>query len=178
MPENKSNETIKAIPAEDVDRVDGKDKFIPIETIIEYASKGLSLSEIAKLCNCSKQNVHQRLQAVAFNKTDLENFKNHRKDVFAFIQSKLLNSLDEETIKEMNPYQRVISAGVLYDKERLERGQPTEIYDQFTITASLEEIRKRKEELLKEIQIRDVTSDEASNNNQTNTEEIKTHENR
>src|SRR5574337_839065 len=99
MPKNtKSDEVIKAIPAGDVEilppgqDVDKPQKNISIESIIEYASKGLTLSEVAKLCNCSKQNVQQRLRAVAFDKTDLENFKNHRKDVFAFIQAKLLNS--------------------------------------------------------------------------------------
>lgn len=56
--------------------------------------------------------------------------------------------------------------GILEDKKRLIRGQSTENIDQFTIQTSLEEIRKRKEELLKELQVKDVT------------EEIKSHENR
>ena len=122
MSKNTQTEAIKAIPAEDVEvisltKVDKKE-IIPIESIIEYASKGLNLSQIAKLCDCTRQNVHQRLQAVAYDKAVLENFKRHRGDVFAFIQSKLLNSIDDQAIKSMNAAQRVVCTGILYDKER------------------------------------------------------------
>jgi len=137
-----------------IEAIDRSHKNIPIENIIEYAQKGLSLPEIAKLLGCSKQNVQQRLEAVGFNKEDLENFKNHRGDVLAFIQSKLLNSIDDETIKGMNPYQRIVGTGILFDKERLETGRSTQIIDTFELTARLEDLQKQREEILKRIEIR------------------------
>ena len=106
-------------------RIDRSNKDIPIQSVIEYRNKGLSLGEIAKLTGCSKQNIHQRLESVGYDKENLEYFKKHRGDVFAFIQSRLLNSIDDETIKGMNAYQRIIGASIMYDKERLETGKST-----------------------------------------------------
>ena len=132
------NENKVIVPDEiispDCDGIDRTSKSIPIEIIIQYMSRGLNIVEVAKLCGCSKQNVQQRLKAVAFDKTDFENFKKSRGDVFAFIQSKLLNSIDSEEIKKMPVYQRVVSVGILYDKERLERGLATERIDTFAVT--------------------------------------------
>lgn len=67
MSENtKSDEAIKAIPAEDVevippDGIDTKTKDIPLETLIALRNKGLTLEEIAKLINCCKQSISQGL---------------------------------------------------------------------------------------------------------------------
>ena len=165
------NEIIKAYPEVEIIPPDGIDKSrrnkdIPIETIIEYRSKGLSLNEIAKLIGCSKQNVHKRLEAVGYSKEDLENFKNHRADVFAFLQSRLLNSIDDETIKELNAYQRIIGIGVLYDKERLTRGQSTANVDVHELFESIEQRQARIDALREELGCI------------TKTEEIKTDENK
>src|SRR3990170_5494193 len=102
--------------------IDRSHKNIPIETIIEYRNRGLSYMEIAKLTGCSRQNVQQRLETVEYSKEDLDHFKKHRGDVFAFLQSKLLN-IDMGEIKELNPYQRIVGASIMYDKERLEQGK-------------------------------------------------------
>ncbi len=130
-----------------IDRIDRSHKNIKIETIIEYKNRGLGYSEIAKLTGCSRQNVEQRLKTVEYSKEDLENFKNHRKDVFAFLQSKLLNSIDAEEIKELNPLQRIIGAGILFDKEEKLQGTQERI-DTFALNASIEELERRKQELL------------------------------
>lgn len=88
MTENKSDETIKAIPTEDVEvippgkNVDKPQKDIPIETLISLRNKGHTLEEIAKIVNCCKQNVHQRLEAIGYSKERVENFKENRADVF------------------------------------------------------------------------------------------------
>lgn len=181
MSKNTKSEAIKAFPAEDVEVISlaGVDKkeIIPIENIIEYVNKGLTLSQIAKLCGCSRQNVHQRLQAVAYDKAGLENFKRHRGDVFAFIQSKLLNSIDDQAIKSMSAAQRVVCTGILYDKERIERGLSTENISIAEINLSLEQIGKRKEELLRQIGVDVFNSDKGemkSNSDQIKSEEIKT----
>jgi predicted DNA-binding protein YlxM (UPF0122 family) len=135
------------IPPNDV--IDRRHKEIPIESIIEYMSKGLNLGEVAKLCNCSKQNIQQRLKAVAFDKTDLENFKKRRVDVFAFIQSKLLNSIDLEELKKMPVYQRVVSASILYDKERLESGKSTSNINVVEVQGTIEDLQKQAAALRK-----------------------------
>ena len=131
--------------------IDRSHKNIPIETIIEYRNRGLSYTEIAKLTGCSRQNVQQRLEAVGYDKEDLENFKKHRGDVFAFLQSKLLNSIDLHELKEISPIQRIVGTGILFDKERLQRGESTENVNVFELEASIEEYRKKRLELLKRV---------------------------
>ena len=125
--------------------IDRSHKNIPIQTIIEYRNRGLGYSEIAKLTGCSRQNVEQRLSTIEYSKEDLENFKNHRKDVFAFLQSKLLNSIDISEIKELNPLQRIVATGILFDKE--EKLQEPENINTFALIADLEAVQKRIREL-------------------------------
>ena len=131
--------------------IDRSHKDIPIETIIEYRNKGLTYKEIGKLTGCSRQNIQQRLEIVEYSKEDLENFKKHRGDVFAFMQSKLINSIDLEEIKEMNPYQRIISTGILFDKERLQRGESTENIDVVAANLNIAELQRQAEELRKSL---------------------------
>lgn len=124
---------------------------VPIEDIIAYRKKGLSLAEIAKLTGRCKQTIHERLESVGYSPESLDNFIKHRGDVLAHFQSKLLNSLTPEAINEMYPHQRVLSAAILYDKERLERGKSTQNINVAEVTASIEELRKEAVELRKSL---------------------------
>jgi DNA-binding transcriptional regulator GbsR (MarR family) len=150
-------ETIKINP-EDMEiispvSIDRSNKQIPIETIIEYKNRGLSLSEIEKLIGCSKQNVSQRLQEVGYDKNNLEHFKKNRKEVFAFIQSKMLNSIDKEEIKRMPVAQRVLCSGILYDKEEKEGEKIVETVNYGDLKAVHERLRNERETLEKIIDI-------------------------
>ena len=131
--------------------IDRSHKNIPIETIIEYRNRGLSYTEIAKLTGCSRQNVQQRLETVEYSKEDIENFKKHRGDVFAFLQSKLINSIDSDAIKGMQPYQRIIGASILYDKERLEQGKSTGNINILEVSATIEDLQRQAEVLRKSL---------------------------
>lgn len=156
MPENIKPEDVKMIsPSEDVDK---KQKNIPIETLIALKNKGLTLEQIATLAKCSKQNVHQRLEAVGYNKQDLENFKESRADVFAFLQSKLINSIEHAEIKKLNPYQRIVGASILYDKERLELGKSTGRIDIHCVINQIESLTRQEQVL--EARYRHLTSKE------------------
>ena len=126
-----------------------KNKDIPIQTIIEYRNQGLSCGEIAKLTGCSRQNVQQRLDSVEYNKEDLANYKKHRADVFAFIQSKMLNSIDDVEIKRMPVAQRVLCTGILYDKEEKEDRKVVEFINYAETKENYERLRKERESLEK-----------------------------
>ena len=184
MPKNtKSDEAIKAcpersrraIPDEDVEVIPpGKDvdkpqKDIPLETLISLRNKGHSLEEIAKIVKCSKQNVQQRLESFGYSKERVENFKENRADVFAFLQSKILNSIVDAEIEKLNPYQRIVGASILYDKERIERGQSTGRIDIHHVTGSIE--RLSAQEKILEARYRLFTGKELK-------EEIKTDKNK
>ncbi len=160
-----SDKPIEAVPAEDVEVISDKDidkpqKDIPIETLVSLRNKGLSFEQIARITGCCKQNVHQRLESIGYSKERLENFKESRADVFAFMQSKLLNSIDNAAIQKMQPYQRIIGTGILYDKERLERGQSTGIIDITTTIRSIEDLSAREKIL--EAQFRELTEKKKS----------------
>ena len=102
-------------------------KNIPIEVLIGYSQQGLSAPEIGKLVGCSPTNIYQRFQTVNYTPQHLESFKKNRADLMAQKQRELLSALDSEAIKRMAPRDVVVSYGILYDKERLERGQATSI---------------------------------------------------
>jgi hypothetical protein len=102
-------------------------KDIPIDLLLDYSSKGLTYRDIAKLAGCSAANVHQRIKAVNFDPNHLRAYKDNRADLLAWKQRELILSLDSAEIKAMQPRDRIVSYGILYDKERLERGQATSI---------------------------------------------------
>ena len=126
---------------------DNLPKKIPIETIIAYRRKGLSINDIATIVGCSKQNVWERLQTVGYDDVDLDSFNNSRADILAFVQSKLINSLDSDAIKEMQPYQRVVATGILYDKERLERGKSTSNINVVEVTGTIADLQAQASKL-------------------------------
>ena len=100
---------------------------INIAKAIELRSKGLSITDIAKHFDCTKQSVSLCLQKYDPNYTvDLQQYKDTRADLFAAKQAQLLFSLTQDDIKSMAPGSRITGAAILYDKERLERGQATE----------------------------------------------------
>jgi predicted DNA-binding protein YlxM (UPF0122 family) len=101
------------------------DKPVPVEKLLKWRKQGLSYAEIGNLAGVSKQAVHQRLALYRDAVENLPAFKEHRADLFAVQQSRLLNSLTDKDIKSMAPASRVVSAGILYDKERLESNKST-----------------------------------------------------
>lgn len=100
-------------------------KGIPISKLIEYRNKDLSYQDIADLVGCSKPNVYARLKQYDGEIKSLKSYKENRADVLAVVGSKMLNSLTSNDIEKASAYQRVGMFALLYDKERLERGQST-----------------------------------------------------
>ena len=125
--------------------------LIPIQDLIYYRERGLSYSEIAKLANCSKQNVHERLQNIKYSPSSNDNFRKHRGDVLSFIQSRLLNTLDDSALQEMSPYQRIIAMGILFDKERLERGESSSNVS-ISLSTRLQKALKRRQSKVVDVQ--------------------------
>ena len=106
--------------------IEPKTRKIDLPKALELRQKGLTEQEIADLFHCTKQAVSKALKPYAdlFN-GEIEVFKKNRADLFASTQRELLESFDPSDIKKMNVKDRVIALGIMYDKERLERGQST-----------------------------------------------------
>ena len=138
-------------PHEDTEITRPGPKDIPIESIIEYRLKGLSTRDIAALVGCSHVNVVKRLQRHCDDVDLLPMHKKHRADILTLSGKKLLQSVTDGTIKEMSGLQRITAYGILYDKERLERGQSTanvSIHDiDRSLSTAAEEIERLRLEL-------------------------------
>jgi hypothetical protein len=137
-------------------------KYIPIETILKLHEKNLSSSQIATLVGCGASAIRSRLATCRDILKHTENFKSNRADVLAFHQQKVLSKL---TLAEVKPPKTsrdlkdaVTAFGILYDKERLERGQTTVNIDFPIISKKLQAIKEEREKLRqKRIQLTGVT---------------------
>ena len=154
MPKSSKSLTIKK------DKPDGRPaNAIHMERIIALRNKGLSLAEIAGVLNCSKQNIHERLQGYAEDIDALQDFKDNKADTLAVYQRRMLNSLTPGDIKSASPYQRVGMFALLYDKERLERGQTTENIGYMDYNHALDQVMRERERLQDELGIEGDTID-------------------
>lgn len=89
----------------------------------------LTYAEIAKVQGVTPQNVHKKIKHLIPSALTQDYIAN-RGDILANAQLRLLASgLTDAKLKKVSPRDAVVSVGILYDKERLERGQATEITD-------------------------------------------------
>ncbi len=98
-------------------------KNISDEEILDLRLKGFSHKRIADILGCSKTNITQRLGKYKTELEGLEGFKKNRADIFALHQIRALANVSNEKLKGASLRDIVIATGVLYDKERQERGQ-------------------------------------------------------
>ena len=126
-------------------------KGIPLDVIIDYIDSGLSNQETAKLVGCSKQNISARLQTAGIKPNYLTKFKNHRADIIAAYQYKILNSLSDKDYKKASLVQKTTAFGTLYDKERLERGETTENIAFADLTRDYDKLREKGKALEAEL---------------------------
>ena len=78
--------------------------------------------EIAKSVNTSRQAVHQALDRYGLEPNALKTFKENRADLLAGMQEKIYQAVDSDSIKKMIERRGMTDLGILYDKERIERG--------------------------------------------------------
>jgi len=122
--------------------VDCSPKYTPIEKILKYRKQGLSLPEIGGILGISKQAVHQRLQPYAEELENLEDYKEHRADILALKGRQILKNIDNDRLEKASAYQLAGMYGILYDKERLERGEST--HNIASIHSDIQELKALK----------------------------------
>jgi hypothetical protein len=101
-------------------------KGISTQEVVELSSKGLSDRQIATLLNCSKTTVNHHLRNHRTDIKGLKYFKQNKADILALYQKKLLYSITTDDIKKMPAGTKITGAAILFDKERLLRGESTE----------------------------------------------------
>lgn len=85
----------------------------------------LTVREIATLTECDHSNVVRVLQRYGIVAKEVKEFKDHRAEVLAGLQHKLIQSITADDIKKAPLGSRILAAAQLYDKERLETGKST-----------------------------------------------------
>ncbi len=86
----------------------------------------LTTTEIGKMVGCNHSNVVNTLKRYGIQKASTDDYIANRAQVFAGLQERILKSITDEDIKKTPAIQKVTAASILYDKERLERGQSTD----------------------------------------------------
>lgn len=110
------------LPAKQKRRLSANDKSHAIELRL---NSGLTYQEIGKILNTSKQTIHRNLAKLIPDKTT-EVYKEHRADILSHAQLRILSNVTESKLKKSSARDLIVSAGILYDKERIERGGSTE----------------------------------------------------
>jgi len=131
--------------------INGINDPIPLAKIIELRNKRLSYSEMATLLGCTKENICQRLKPFRMSVENLKSIKENRADTLAVVSDTVLNSLTETDIKSASAYQRVGMYGILYDKERIERGQVSSIVGHVDFTGKLKDLEAQEQALMAEL---------------------------
>ena len=81
--------------------------------------------EIAETVPASPQLVSAVMQRYGITPNQSKSFKEHRADIFAGMQAKILEHVDDDRLKKAPAGSLVLAACQLYDKERLERDLST-----------------------------------------------------
>jgi hypothetical protein len=92
---------------------------------LKETNPALTVREIATLTNCDHSNVVRVLQRYGIVAQEVNEFKDHRAEVLAGLQHRLIQSITSEDIKKAPLGSRILAAAQLYDKERLEVGKTT-----------------------------------------------------
>ena len=97
------------------------------ESILAVAAVAPTLTppEIARTCGTSRQMVHTVLARYGIEQANVDNYKQHRAEILAGLQDKIISTIDDDAIKAAPLAARAATYGILFDKERLERGQAT-----------------------------------------------------
>jgi hypothetical protein len=114
----------------------------------------LNTREIGELAECDHSHVVRVLARYGVEQGLVEKYKRGRADIFAGIQGRILDTITNDDIKKASLQQKVTAAGILYDKERLERGESTS--NTISIVADIEAVRRAKVEGKRQVDVETV----------------------
>lgn len=127
-------------------------------------TNNLSLDDIAKHFNCHKSSVHaalSRFEKLLRPNEEIEAFEDHKSKILSNLEWKLIEKMmDEDTIKSASLNNAAYAYQQAATQNRLEKGLATEITDSYAITATLQDIQRREEELLRQIDVKIMESGE------------------
>ena len=106
----------------------------------------LSPTAIANKVGCAESNVRQVLQRYVRDCSleELRDFQANEADIVDAVRAKALSSLTKDHWDKSSALQIVTAAGILFDKSRLLKGQPTSIHANLLVDV-LEHLKERDE---------------------------------
>lgn len=132
-------------------------KYVPTERLLDLRNRGLSYQQIGKLCGgLTKQAVQQRIALADYQQGEVRQFVRDRADFLAEMQYRILSTIDNEEIKRAPFGTKIVSMGILFDKERLERGQTTEIISYDDIRARQDALRSQRDQIADALRARGI----------------------
>jgi hypothetical protein len=98
-----------------------------IDKIVDTAKTcpALTHKAIADLNHVERSTVSKILEKYNIQTGDADQYERQRATIFRGLQHKFLSSITDDDIAKTPAVQRVTSAAILYDKERLEQGKST-----------------------------------------------------
>lgn len=140
---------------EDTEEIDGR---IDLPEAIKLRYKhNMSYQQIADRFNVTKQAVHQRLSQITEllpNSEVIEAYRANKSLILEGLEQVLVSKmLDPDKLKDASLNNIGYTFQQVATQNRLEKGLATERIDCFSVTASLSELEKRKQELLKTIRV-------------------------
>lgn len=125
-----------------------------VQRAIKLRLQGLSYQEIGDLLGVTKQAIHYRLHKQFGNDESIEEFrafKNNKDSYLEWIQHRIAASIDDDDIKTMKNKRGLTDLAILEDKIRLIRGQSTENISVNALQMSLEDLERKRQELLSQL---------------------------
>lgn len=114
-------------PARTVTHPEKRPKNTDITKVLDQVKRNpqLTMEEIGKINGVSHVAIVNLFKRHGIERKRIEEYKSNRADFMAGLQEKVLASITASDLEKASLRDKVISAGVLFDKERLERGQST-----------------------------------------------------
>jgi len=122
-----------------------------IEKVLAYHNAGVNDYDLAKMVGAPRTTIRDLINRFLPAKADakaLEIWKAKKADILSIFQRKMLYSITDEQIEAMSVPQKMMAFGILFDKERLIRGQPTSISAVASVISRLRETQKEVGERL------------------------------
>lgn len=123
-------------------------KLIPIEAMIDLKRRGLSNTQIGELVGCHSSNVARRLANLDQSIDLTDKYIKHRPWILAYEANRIRQSITKADIEKAGLRDKIVSMGILHDKENLAGGLPTQIIlyaDQVKVRKQLADERQALE---------------------------------
>jgi hypothetical protein len=124
------------------------DKPVPLDYLISLRQKKLTYQQIADIVGRSKPAVFLRLKQADIEINWVREFRDNRAFLLSCLQRRILDSITPADLLKANLRDKIISMGVLYDKERLELNLATSINSSYSdMIEAKKQVQKQIEDL-------------------------------